>query len=188
LVAYLSKAKGEICGRVDNRQLNRLLVANQPSDTPVFRRLLLGAGLVAGVASTANGQSTVPQNKYYPHAVGHTPAANTTPTAKPISADTATVFTGTIIDSKTKQPLDDARLIFIYDSLNSAFVHADTNGHFFVNIPNQYLGKKLNVIVDCYGYTERTVYFNFSNSTNQVTIRLRKSKEDMDKVVGKMYF
>src|ERR1700722_5965563 len=63
LVDYLSKAKGEICGRVDNTQLDRLLVANEASNTPAFRRLLLGAGLMAGVVSTAHSQNVRESHK-----------------------------------------------------------------------------------------------------------------------------
>ena len=58
LLDYFTKAKGMICGKVSNHQLNRLIVANSQSDTSVFHRLLLSAALTAGVAGVTQGQNT----------------------------------------------------------------------------------------------------------------------------------
>jgi hypothetical protein len=185
LVAYLSKAKGEICGRVDNSQLNRLLVANELSNTPAFRRLLLGAALTAGIASTAHSQN-IKQPKAYPHPVGYIADTNVPKMNKTIAADTSTVFKGTVIESQKGQSITYVDLFIQFDSTYSTSVYIDSDGKFSIPVPNKYLDKKNSLVFSAYGYLERKLTFYFSKTNNEMTIRMRKSKQDRTMIMGKM--
>ncbi len=187
LVAYLSKAKGEICGRVDNTQLDRLLITNEASNTPAYRSFLFGAALTAGLVSNAHSQVTVSQNKvYHPHPVGYIADTNVPKLNNTIAADTSTVLKGRIIDSQKMQPITDALLEIQFDSSYNAEAYSDSTGKFSIALPNKYLNKKMSVIVTAYHYTESVLTFNFNKSSKGMTIKLRKSKVDRTLIMGKM--
>jgi len=186
LLAYFTKAKGEICGRVGNSQLDRLLITNDPSNTPIYRRLLFGAALTAGLANTAHSQNTGQPNKAYPHPVGHIAASYTTAkTTKPIAADTSTVIKGSAIEIEKKKPITYAVLSFQFDSTYSTEVYTDSIGKFSISVPNKYLNKESNVTLSSDGYMERHLTFHFAKSNKEIIIKLRKRKDDGYKM-GKM--
>src|ERR1700722_19189567 len=59
LAEFFKKAKGEVCGRINNYQANRPILITEQANRSIFYKLLYGTALASwlGIASTANAQS-----------------------------------------------------------------------------------------------------------------------------------
>jgi len=182
LVEYISKHKETGCGKFNSTQLNRLIVANEPSHTPVFRRILFGTALAAGVASTVNGQSnnTAPTETQMPP-----PSSNVDwirPTYKP-TFDSTFKFFGTVTDSVTNQPVPFANVVIEVESKPIAGDMTDAYGNFQIKVNRDLMGKKLNILVTYFGYYDYRECCTFNNSfPPAINIEMRPNR-NMDTII-----
>jgi len=58
LLDFFVRTKDQVCGRFNSLQLNRTIAIYAPTDISLFKRIFFGAALTAGVAGTAQCQST----------------------------------------------------------------------------------------------------------------------------------
>ncbi len=167
LLDYFTKIKERTCGRISNNQLNRLIVVGEPANTPVYRRLLFGAAITAGVISTAHSQNNAPVTTRTIQ-----PNQKTNKEKPPVS-DSTIKISGRVIDSASKKPLPYANMMVVCDSNQITFVHTDDNGKFEASIDKKLLGKKLTIIVTQYGYHDGIKSFMFTaNPPKHFAIRM----------------
>lgn len=197
LVEFLSKTKGKVCGQFANTQLNRLIVVTEPSNTPMFRRLLFGAALTAGVAGTVHGQSTAPSTTdsttrsgitttSSSNASGNINKTNVPGTNKSNADDTSGIISGRITDAKTKHPLADAKLIVELDSVHYATAYTDSTGHYSVHIPTSYLNKQIILFPRMEDYDNASKTVVITKFPAKFNFGLHKSKFDYGKTKGYM--
>jgi len=186
LVEYLSKVKGKVCGQFANTQLNRMITVQEPSTTPLFRKLLFSTALAAGVAGAAHSQSTQP-NRNGANASGNINMAQTPMQAKQATKDSTTILKGKVVNLKDDKPVANASIVVQYDSVNTDAVITDSNGRFSFHVPDKYIDTKITLITAIYGYAERTTFYEIKRKNKTVYIKLRKNKaSDMGKTVGRM--
>jgi len=152
LLDFFAKAKDKVCGRFNNYQLNRTIAVYEPSDASIFKRLLFGTAMAAGVAGAANGQSNAPITDNYP----------------------------TTIDTKnnTIKPNWSAHVnLIILKNKNNLIVNfmTDANGAFKIAVNKNLHNKKLTIMASHYGYDDAAKDFTFTkNSPEYLTIRVNK--------------
>lgn len=150
LVDFLLKSKGKLCGMFENYQLNRPMTIAPEKTNTLLNRALLSAALLAGVATSANGQTSTPT---------HTPVQNNISQDKKEKKENThseLSIPGIIIDKKTKEPIAHAG-ISIKDQ--GIYTETDSNGRFDLPIPDSLSKKKITIIVYCSLYKRRTFTF-----------------------------
>ncbi len=183
LLEYFSKTKGDTCGRFNIAQLNHLLVANEPSHTPIFRRLLFGTALAAGVAGTAQGQNINEKSRVSDSVKGtldttiHVEDISIPEIYKPVTFEgnvrasdkfKPTEFTYTIkgiaIDSNNMEPMPFANILIEEGEKQMAGVASDENGKFEITFDKEMLGKNLTIRAVYMGYYDFKENFILTNS------------------------
>jgi hypothetical protein len=185
LVEYLSGKKGKMCGRFENSQLNRIIAIQEPSNTPMFRRLMLGTALAAGVAGTAHSQDIMPPATKIGNPATPISPINS-PENKQVKTTDSTLFKGIVKEYKSGKPIPQAQVVMEFDSMNVIMVYTDSLGHFSVPVPNVYLTKKITIIIAAYRFTERTIPVVLKSPEKEIIIKMQKSLEDDSKTVGEM--
>ena len=182
LLEYLSKNKGSGCGRFNDTQLNRLLIVNEPSSTPVYRRALFGAALVAGVAGTAQGQNIITTTASNKQTVT---SSDTKASASKLNASDSTFrLSGTVIDSATKNPLPFVSVSIEINGKHIADNITDVDGMFLVTIPNYKMGTKVTIATNYSGYYSHQEDFILTQPlVYSITIPIASSWNRNDSVV-----
>jgi hypothetical protein len=151
LLDYHSKEKGSGCGRFNNTQLNRLIIANEPANTPFYRRVLLGTALAAGVAGSAQGQN-------------NSTTVNTNQASSPRASDyvqpakdSICQINGTVVDSVTKEPVAYADIIIVKNGQQIDSVFSGLGGGFKFTVGREFLGAHLTILVHNEGYFDNTI-------------------------------
>ena len=170
LIDYFTNTKDKTCGRISTHQLNRLIIATEPADSPLFKRLLFGAALAAGVASTAHSQNNLQPVSTLPSYVD----ANGNPIKeKPAVSDSTFEIRGRVIDSAGKQALSFVTVVVKYDTLQVGGISTDANGKFQLSLTKDLLGKKLTIRTVYEGYHDGLMSFTFKKiPVKPVTIRM----------------
>ncbi len=185
LVEYLSGIKGKVCGQFANTQLNRLITVQEPAHTPIFRKLLFGTALAAGVVTTAHSQTTAGtyRNPLSTSGPANTIKEQVTPVHS--VADSTIVLKGNVVDLKNNKAIADAIIIVEYDSVHTDMVTSDSSGGFSFKVPDKYVNQKITLSAAIYGYAERTTFYEMKRTNKKVNIKLRKNKkEEMSRTVG----
>lgn len=152
ILDHLSRSGDQVCGRFDNRQLNRAL---QPSTShPSYstaRFSLLMAGMIAWSVSQAQADERNVKGKVV---LQGKPTVQASDIAVPLTIPAnLEKITGTIVDSKTMKPLPFAR-VMVKGTAN--IVTADQNGRFVLTA--LYEGKTpISMQISCPGYNDLEV-------------------------------
>jgi hypothetical protein len=149
LAEFFKKAKGEVCGRINNYQANRPILITERANRSIFHKLLYGTALASwlGIASTANAQSNSATTQTEQKKTGEVKIAESNNTATSLF-----YIEGTLIDAKTHEPIPFANVVIRYDDTIINTTMSDINGHFKMNIFGEYKDKKLSLVCHDYGY------------------------------------
>ena len=145
LLAYFSNAPKNVCGRFDNRQLNKT-IEKIPVYSPWFsfpKKWMLAVGLWAGLmvkgfAQTASINPSTPQQ----NTVSFEIAPKTT-------NDSTRTIRGVVLDSATNEPLMGAVVLIKGTKTGSA---TDLEGTFTINLSKEYYDKEIVVELRSFGY------------------------------------
>jgi hypothetical protein len=185
LIGYLSKTKDSFCGRFDKTQLGRLIAIQEPSNTPVFCRLLFGTILAAGVATTShaqtNTQTTISGTTIIPG--NSKKVIGEVALRKQVVTDKPHIISGRISDNIKDLPLKNASIIVYIEGTEDSIVYSDSNGRYSFNIPDTDLNKTITIIPDCLGYQGKMRSVE-SNKFPQV-INFEMEKFTREKFMGK---
>jgi len=172
LLDFFAKAKDKICGRIPDTQLNRLITVTAPSKAPVFRRLLFGAALTAGVAGTGHGQTNAQLLGSGPYCMND--SKNKIEQNRPVN-DSTFKISGRVIDSANKQPLAYAELVIENEGNQISRVFTGVDGKFEIAIAKDMLGKKLTIITVITGYHDRYRIISFTKPpVKRITVSMNK--------------
>jgi hypothetical protein len=153
LLEFFSTVKEKVCGRINNYQLNRIIAVHESSDTSIFKRLLFGTALAAGVTSAANGQSNVNTPVNTNQTLGDTSkksGINNAPELMPTH-----YLSGKILDSVTKASLPFCQVVLsISDGLQVAGTISDDKGYFQFPITDDLLNKFLTLTTEMEGFKD----------------------------------
>ncbi len=183
LVEYISKANAKICGRFENTQLDRVIAIYEPANTPVFKRLLYGTALAAGVAGSLQSQvrSTTPSEIKATRSGSNIDLIS--PAYKPTD-DSTFKITGYIIDSVTKQPLPFANVILEQGDKMITGITADDYGKFEIFASKDFSNKKLTIRSAYYGFHDWSKIFTLTKLASNFSIEMKQdSSVDSVKVV-----
>ncbi len=166
LLAFFEKAKGKICGRFSETQLNRIIEVQEYSGTPFIHKLLVGASLAASVAAIGQTQNNTSN---HPPGSNQTVKKNFAEEKKP---PTGTLFqiSGKIIDSVSKEPLYG---VFVALKLEDSYyldAFTNWNGEFSFNIDNSVIGRQLTISLIEDGYFDKKIYFKVEEFPVQLPI------------------
>ncbi len=188
LLEYFSKAKGETCGRFNVAQLNHILVANDPSQTPVFRKLLFGTALAAGCVGIAHGQNNT--HSIPAGTIDSSGKINTFSISKKnkVVAKDSIQITGKILDNKTKNPIPHATISFVLEGNTEILAQADESGKYAVSLPANYLNKKISATASSSYYDSKTEDFIIKTSSDTINIRIKKSKKSTHYLAGNVRY
>ncbi|HTB08113.1 MAG TPA: hypothetical protein VK806_14275 [Bacteroidia bacterium] len=151
LVEFFSKIAHNVCGRFNNFQLERQLVYVEPSRHQFLNRLLFGTAFTAGIIGSANANYN-PNNKPLIERLGN--QENSNKWNKQESGNDS--VRGVVMDSKSKQSLPFAAVtLLLNDSTQIGFTQTGIDGSFSMNVPQQYIGKKVELLIVYAGYNDR---------------------------------
>jgi hypothetical protein len=173
LVEFWKKAKGKLCGRFSQYQINRAIPIPVENNNSIFHKALFGTALAAGLTATANGQTiqSVP------------PVQVPVPTANNVNQNTSgtqnhkqnrpTQIRGKVIDSKTKEPIEGVA-VFITDA---QAVRTDSNGRFVIVIPDSLQGTTIALNFDIYEHKSRVINLAPKKQANYMKVEMEPHKE-----------
>ncbi len=165
LLEFFSKVKEKVCGRINNYQLNRVIAVHEPSDTFIFKRLLLGTALAAGVTTAASGQSNVTT----PGNINQT----LNDTLKKVGSNNSTqtlsgyFLSGKAIDSTTKAPVPFCQVVLEVNGLQFAGAMTDDKGYFQFPITDDIFNKNLTLAIQLEGYKDIQHTFTLHSFTDK---------------------
>jgi hypothetical protein len=172
LLDYFTNAKERTCGRISSNQLNRLIIASEPSNTPVYKRILFGTALAASVAGTAHSQTNATVTN------GTTQANQKTNKEKRPVSDSTIKISGSVANSGNKKPLSGVSIMILCDTSQIAYIYTDANGKFEAAIDKNLLGKKLTIIATQYAYHDWIKKYTLTNTPKYLSIRMNKTVGD----------
>jgi hypothetical protein len=144
LVEFFKKNTGNVCGRMNNYQVNRELLFIEQPNRSFFYKLLYGTALASwfGIAATAGAQNN-------PSTVKTEQGSQTKKDGKDKYVEDSIRIKGTLYQENTKQSVPFANIVI----MGTEYVAVtDIDGHFIFKLPPAYLGKKVTIIVAYPGY------------------------------------
>jgi hypothetical protein len=174
LLAYFSNAPKNVCGRFDNRQLNKT-IEKIPVYSPWFsfpKKWMLAVGLWAGLmvkgfAQTASINPSTPQQ----NTVSFEIAPKTT-------NDSTRTIRGVVLDSATNEPLIGAVVLIKGTKTGSA---TDLEGTFTINLSKEYYDKEIVVELRSFGY--KIVDYTISPNKDFHTLKMTEDASGMTEEV-----
>ena len=179
LVDFLLKSKGKLCGMFENYQLNRPMTIAPEKTNTLLNRALLSAALLAGVATSVNGQTNAPQQMPMNSTLNSDIRQKNYVGAKPQE------IKGVIINKRNKEPLEG-----IYIMIKGTIIEteSDTDGTFSLTIPDSLSGKKIVLFIHGWAYRKQEVTLSASGIQFDLKIALlprrRKIHPRSNKVTG----
>ncbi len=199
LIAFLQKAKGEVCGRLNEYQVERPLYLPATNNNSFLSKALVGTALIAGIVATANGQDThkviAPVQVPVPTPPSVAPINDTT-TAKndivsPVIVTTAPpqivkdsskkLIHGKVIDAKTKEPLADT-YVEVIGSPN--YVQTDANGMYQIYVPDSMCNKEIQI--EFYRWAHKIVEKTVQSGKHSINMNVAMEYKEERKIMGKM--
>ncbi len=173
---YLSKGKGTGCGRFENSQLNRLMVTNNPSDTPVFRRILFGTALAAGVTGTAysqNNKEVIPTGTI--DSSGHaTEIVIIRKYKTPVEGYIQ--IKGKVTDKKTGIPLENVAVNLTIGTYNVSGAYTDSTGTYSIMVPSTYTNQRATITTECRYYKSTSKKLSLNESSTEINMKLKRRR------------
>jgi hypothetical protein len=158
IIRLIEKANGKVCGRFDNKQLNRLIEiqGNQNKVTGIYK-LLTGLILLSTTNNLEAKISDLKDRESFKTEFHQNNNDRFVPNNNLSNDSLKNIVKGKIIDKDTKQPLAGASIRLKDKPFGTS---ADMNGIFILNIRKEFLSKKMIFQVLYIGYEtiEFTVY------------------------------
>lgn len=154
VLQIIEKNSGKLCGRLTQKQLNRVIQVSQPTDCSLLHNTL--AALLLASAST---NLSVAKNPDPPQGIIHIINDSKTYTQSSeikseIYKDSLNVIQGSIIDSKTNEKIPSAS---IYIKGTKTGVASDANGKFRLVISDHLLTEKIHLVIAFPGYESNQI-------------------------------
>ncbi len=163
LITYFTRVKSKVCGIYNASQLNRMLISNTPSTTPILHRVLFGTALAAGLAGCnqnqgkANSLSNQGQAQTQKKMGSFTHIA---PANNALTESNKPTISGLVIDSNTEHPLEGIIMTLSFGGKEfEDHTYTDSNGYFSFNVPSKFIGKTLKLRVHDSHYNEKIHVF-----------------------------
>ncbi|HWY98777.1 MAG TPA: carboxypeptidase-like regulatory domain-containing protein [Bacteroidia bacterium] len=188
LIDFLQKAKGEICGRLNEYQLERPIYLPTTNNNSYLSKALLGTTLIAGIAATANGQTF--HKNIAPAAVpAPLPTVMTYPnesaaatTSKQTEKDSSKrLVHGIITDARTKEPLVDAYVEVIGSGI---YVQTNSDGKYELYIPDSMCNKEIQI--EFYRWQHKTIEKTVESGKHAININIAMEYKEEHMKMGKM--
>ncbi len=169
LIEFFTKATGNICGRVTNLQLNRLLVYVEPRNSFLYK-LLFGTAISLGIAGSANANYNPNQKpfieKYVEIDENHKKSIPTDSTA------TDTILKVRVLDSQTKAALPFASVVLFYNGRQIGGEQTNLDGLATITISDFFIGKKISLKVIYAGFHDSSMGLTIEKRLTSVTISM----------------
>jgi len=161
IIKSLEQNSGNLCGRLSNKQQNRIISYEQPTTYSYFYKILTGFLLFGSSQNsfatdkkielqkeiiTINDSNKIQNNEEIKH--------------KPFTDDKRKYLSGVVLDSDTKEPLYGV-IIFIKE-LNIG-AKTDFDGEFKLAIPDSISTKKMTISFDYIGYEKMNYSFEIKD-------------------------
>ena len=177
LIEFWKKAKGKLCGRFSEYQVNRAIPIPVESNS-IFHKALFGTAIAAGLATVANGQTThnMPSIQVpVPSAQIQTNSTTTSNKQKESKTQQTapTQVQGMVIDAKTNKPLQGVAVSII----DGIVARTDADGKFTLPIPDSLQGKTLSLRFDKYEHKSRTISLNPKKQATYMKVEMEFKKE-----------
>ncbi|QHL88305.1 hypothetical protein GU926_13030 [Nibribacter ruber] len=179
VVRWLSKQKGNTCGRFTEKQLARELIASTPSNNSwTWRAVALGlsAWLSTKTVEAQTKSSTPSSQQPVFTAIRVQPNATMTTS----SQDSEVVLKGQVIDAETNEPLPGVSIL-----LKGTRIASVTNGEgrFILDVPSKNLGGEPVLTFSFIGYKEQERLLNNLQISSSIIIQLQAENKPIDEVV-----
>jgi hypothetical protein len=141
LVEFFKHAQGEVCGSIPKFKLNTPITYTELPERNIWQRFFLGTAIATWLSSNISAQPKAG------HSVTPNPISNTD-SKKPgndskvsvrSNIDPSHYIEGTVITTKGRK-MQNVRVEFYDDSIST---YTDTNGYFKFMIPDDRIGKKV---------------------------------------------
>lgn len=176
LFNFFSNPNNNVCGRFNNYQLNRPILTYGQKRHSFFSKLFYGTALAGWLAVFF-----APEAKGGNRAMVEQRAKNTK--QHPSVSDSSKHYVyGTVVDSKSKMPIDYARL-YIEPAENISVV-CDSLGRFKLKIPDSLVGKNVTLSFHAYEYKTVEVTFVANQFPIHQVVTLANSPVDEHKTMG----
>ncbi|HTB07758.1 MAG TPA: carboxypeptidase-like regulatory domain-containing protein [Bacteroidia bacterium] len=173
LMEFFKKATGKICGRLNPYQIDRPMPMIEQSRHSVLYKTLLGTAVVAGISTSAFGQTTTSKN---------IPTVQTPPDSHVTMGEVSMVrykvnhtISGRVKDATTKKPLLNAEVIL---EKANYIVYTDSTGVFTLNIPDSLVGQKLKLLFNTPGHAYLEKEITANKFPQQLNIALKPKRTE----------
>lgn len=173
LLDFLSTPKQNICGRFNNKQLDReITYPLQPKKYSFPTTWLFGLSLLAGTVATS-----LPITTYANHVTIEKPFLNVE--TKNTDGDSTRVIKGVVTDSLyNNEPLIGVSILIKDTKIGAS---TDFDGNFTLKIPEKYINKDVTFQVRYVGY--ETKFITVKQNQNNIKVALREANIEMGEVV-----
>ena len=168
LIDYLENRNTNICGKINNHQLNRNLTPPSTYHLPQFSRLykFLASILFASLISRVEGQETIPKEP-----IEQQETYIETTTLKRYFE--YTTIKGRIFDESTNEPVPFVKISLTEDSLRFGCM-SDIDGYFELKIKSDALTDTSSITLRSPEYLDKRVYLNKSNIDELHMLRIEE--------------
>jgi len=181
LIAFLQKTPHG-CGTFSYHQLDRPLVLPVENSNSFLHKALFGTALLAGIASTSEGQATQQSVPPVQVTIPNIPSSGEN---KQAVNDSTQTLRGFVYDSKTNEPISGVNIyIHINDKEYQTSAVPNDSGFFSINLPPNSQGKKLQLNFVGYLYKEHKVNTTVNSQAN-LKVALKRNNKRIRRVRGK---
>jgi len=169
LADFFKKISGNVCGRINNYQVNRSILITEQPNRSIFHRLFFSTALASwlGITSTASAQVYVSPNQSEQTDVKQ-------------QNGSGKYLKGILTDSNTNQALPFANIELKDNGSTLESVYTDIDGNFKFHIPNDLKNKFFTVRASYEGYIEKTLELNTSKLPPSINLQLNSSLLTID--------
>ncbi len=162
------------CGRFDPHQLNRPIIFPTENSNTFLQRALLGTALVAGIATSTQGQVNQQNTLPAKTSVSITPGSETNKNTEPKTATQHTIQ-GVVLSSVDSETMRD--IYVIMKGVDT--VLTDSVGRFSITVPDRLKGMKIKLKIEDYYYHPVTIHIAAGSYPTDLKIRLKRNNKRM---------
>jgi hypothetical protein len=156
LVDFFSKIAGNVCGRINNYQVERQLVYAEPSRYQFLQKLIFGTIFTAGIVGSANANYNPNSKTIIEHhgLVSNEEQNIESGKNKLKGIDSTYYIMVTVVDSAKKQPFPFATVVLSCNGVQIAIGETDIDGMVKLTYSSEYIGQKIEVRALFAGYQD----------------------------------
>jgi hypothetical protein len=167
LADFFKKAKGNVCGKLRNDQLNKSLHPLQQTNSHSIPKFLISAALAIGLGNNAYSKEKLVHPTILQAAMdGENEAAENNPIA---GSDSTRIISATVIDQATKETIPGVTVLIEGTTITTS---TNINGFFQLDISSHLYADTIKLIISSIGYTTKIVKYAPVDVPSKSTIEL----------------